>query len=82
MDNNTKNTTWGFDSLVKETPMWAKVATAIVILLTTVVTFVVAGDPGIPDPLKVRITLYLKGLDMLTYGVMRMFGINDANTDQ
>lgn len=79
-DNNPTTTTWGFGSLVKDTPMWAKVATAIMILLTTVACFAISGDPGIPDQLKVRLMVYLKALDMLTYGIMRMFGIsNDQN---
>lgn len=69
-------TTFGtVDSLVSETPKWAKWMFRIFILLTTVVTFVIAGDNAIAGELKLRILLYLKGADLFVLGLSKMFGV-------
>lgn len=69
------NLKFGPEGLVNETPMWAKWMFRIVALITTAAAFVVAGDPGIPDPIKVRVLLYLKGFDMLILGFSKLFGM-------
>lgn len=66
-------------SLAKETPKWATWSFRIVFILTTAVTFVIASDPAIPDALKVRIGVYLKGLDMVIWGIGRFLGIEPQN---
>jgi hypothetical protein len=68
-------TKFGISQLGSDTPKWANVALGLTIVLTTVAAFVVASDPGISDAIKVRITVYLKGVDMLVLGVSRLFGI-------
>lgn len=67
-------TTFGITQIGKKTPLWVKWVCAFFILLTTVATFVIAGDPAIHNDIKVRIGLYLKGADMLILGVSQMFG--------
>lgn len=67
-------TTFGLPSLTKQTPEWAKWVFRFTFVFTTVAAFVVSADPGIPDPLKVRIGVYLKAFDMLIYGVSKLFG--------
>jgi hypothetical protein len=66
---------FGFDAITQETPIWAKWVFRIVFLLTTVATFVIAADPAIADDLKVRLTVYLKALDMIVFGLSKLFGI-------
>lgn len=70
-----KNLKFGTDGILLETPAWAKWVFRITAILTTAVAFVVAGDPSIPDMMKVRILLYLKGLDIIVLGLSKMFGI-------
>ena len=62
-------------AIVSETPEWAKWTFRIVFAITGVATFIIAGDPSIPDDLKVRIGVYLKGIDMLVFTVSKMFGV-------
>jgi hypothetical protein len=66
---------FGTEQIAKETPQWAKWMFRIVFALTTVAAFIIAADPAIPDPLKVRIGVYLKGLDMLVFIFSKMFGV-------
>lgn len=66
---------FGASGLANDTPMWARWAFRITAMITTAACFVVAGDPGIPDILKVRILLYLKGMDMVVLGLSKMFGV-------
>jgi hypothetical protein len=62
-------------AIVSETPEWAKWTFRIVFAITGVATFIIAGDPSIPDDLKVRIGVYLKGIDMFVFTVSKMFGV-------
>lgn len=57
------------------TPKWATWLFRIIFILTTAVTFIIAGEPSIPDDLKVRIGLYLKGLDLFIWGIGRGLGV-------
>ena len=70
------------EALKADTPQWAKWMFRILILLTTIVTFIIASDPKIPDELKVRIGVYLKGADMFVLGIAKMFGVStDTEND-
>ena len=62
-------------SFKSPTPMWATWTFRIVFLFTTAATFVIAGEPSIPDEMKVRIGLYLKGLDVVIWGMGKGIGI-------
>lgn len=63
-------------AIVSETPEWAKWTFRIVFAITGVATFIIAGDPSIPDDVKVRIGVYLKGVDMLVFTISKMFGVS------
>lgn len=73
---------FGQAGLANETPIWAKWIFRIFSILTTAAAFVVAGDPSIPDMLKVRIMLYLKGADIVILGISNMFGLQPATQDE
>jgi hypothetical protein len=70
-----KNTKFGFGQFENETPMWAINSFRITLLLTFVATFIVATDQEIPRELAVRIGVYLKALDLLVFGISKMFGV-------
>lgn len=65
-------------SFVKPTPQWATWAFRIIFILTGVAIFIVAADPGINSVAKVRIGVYLKGFDMLVWGITRAIGVEVA----
>lgn len=66
---------FGLGQIGQETPLWAKNMFRVVFALTAVATFIIAGDPVISDEIKIRIAVYLKGLDMFMYALSKMFGI-------
>lgn len=63
-------------AILSETPKWAQWTFRVTFILTTVATFVIASDPHLTDDVKVRIGVYLKGLDMVIYGVSKLFGVD------
>lgn len=72
----------GIDQIKNETPQWALWMFRITIILTTVATFIIASDPAISDDLKVRIGVYLKGLDMIVLGFSKLFGVEPEKVEQ
>jgi hypothetical protein len=70
-----EKTKFGFGQIENKTPLWAKNIFRITLLLTFVATFVIASDPEIPAKLAVRIGVYLKALDLLVFGLSKMFGV-------
>lgn len=62
-------------AIAGKTPLWAQMVFRIVFLLTTVTTFLVASLNSIPVESKVEIITILKGVDMLIYGLSKMFGV-------
>lgn len=73
MAENTTN--FGIKGLKQDTPSWVTWCFRVIFVLTTVATFIIAADPSIPDDLKVRIGVYLKGLDMTVWGLGKFVGI-------
>ncbi len=64
-----------FGQLNAPTPMWAKIAFRITIIITSAATFIIASDPAISDDIKIRLGVYLKGFDLLILGLSNLFGI-------
>lgn len=62
-------------ALKTKTPLWAKNVFRVTLLLTSVATFVIAADTTIAPETAVRIGAYLKGLDLLVYGLSKMIGV-------
>lgn len=74
---------FGMEQIKEKTPLWAKWVFRIVFLLTTIATFVIAFEPAISDLAKIRIGVYLKGLDMFVFGLSKMFGVTlKTNEDE
>lgn len=70
------NITFGLNQAGNPTPLWARWIFRVFAILTTAAVFIIASDPAIPDALKVRIGVYLKGADMVVLGLANMFGVN------
>lgn len=62
-------------SIVLETPRWAKIMFRIVFLLTTAFTVFLIGTNLIQENVKLELMLAVKSLDVLIYGISKMFGI-------
>lgn len=75
MSEAVEKINFGPSAINQNTPNWAKWMFRIVFLLSTVATMIIAADPKIPDELKVRIGVYLKGFDVLIFGFSKMFGV-------
>lgn len=69
-------------SFSKPTPVWATWLFRIVFLLTATATIIIAGEDHIPDDVKTRIFLYMKGLDVLVWGLARGLGIDKSDIDK
>jgi len=70
-----KQNKFSHKSIVLETPRWAKITFRIVFLLTTAFTFFIAGTTLIEESVKFELMLGVKSLDVLIYGISKMFGI-------
>jgi len=69
-------------AIVSKTPMWAKIAFGVVTIIITVASFIIASDPAINDALKVRLMMYLKGIDLALLGFTKLFGVvHDDDVD-
>ena len=66
---------FSFNSIPLETPRWAKVMFRIVFLLTTSLTLFIAGTNLIQENVKFELMLAVKSLDVMIYGISKMFGI-------
>lgn len=73
MSNTTKFATG--EALNAPTPLWATYVFRTVIILTTVLSAWVAATNLIDEGNKFEVILVLKGLDTLTWGLSRMFGV-------
>lgn len=66
---------FGISQIKNHNPKWVKITFAIVILLTTAATFLIASEPRIPNGLKVEIGVYIKTFEIIVFGLSKMFGI-------
>lgn len=73
METKTK---FGFGSIAKHSPKWLVPSFAAAIAVIGVASFIITGDPGISDEMKVRINHYLTGLSMLISAVAPLFGVD------
>lgn len=66
-------------SFNKPTPAWATWIFRIVFLITTAATIVIAADPDIKDKTKVKLSVYLKALDFVIWGIGRGLGVEKGD---
>lgn len=57
------------------TPTWAKNMFRITFVLTGALTIFVAGSNLISEEIRYEIMLGIKSLDVIVYGVSKMFGV-------
>lgn len=79
---NKEDTTVKFGEINAPTPQWAKIAIRLTIVVVAAATFIAASDPGISDELKIRIGVYLQGLNLIVLGIGNLFGIVPDSTKE
>lgn len=62
-------------ALNSTTPKWAKNMFRVTLLLTSVASYVIVSDETVAAETAERIILYLRALDLLVYGLSKMFGV-------
>ncbi len=73
-------TQFGKKAIGLETPLWAKWIFRVFMILSGAATFIVASDPNIPNDIKISVAVWLKGADMVVFGISKMFGISVDET--
>lgn len=68
-----------FGAITSTTPIWAKWVFRGTLIVTSVATFIIAGDSHISAETAVRVGVYLKGLDLLAFGFSKLFGVTLDN---
>jgi len=63
-------------ALTNRTPLWAKNMFRITFILTSAISVFVAGTQLISEDAKFEWMLALKSLDVIIYGLSKMFGVS------
>lgn len=71
------NFQFGISQINKPTPLWAKYTFRIVFLLLSVAIFMVSDYPGINESLKLLLLKWFSGINMLVWGLSKMFGVEE-----
>jgi hypothetical protein len=67
---------FGFKSLNRPTPAWARIVFGVCLLITTVMATWVAGTTQLTDGQKFEWVLVLKCIDPFLYGLSRLVGVD------
>ena len=68
-------TKFGVNAIGLETPQWSKWVFRTVFILSTAATFIIANDPSISKDFKISAGVWLQSLEMVIFGLSKMFGI-------
>jgi hypothetical protein len=76
-----QETSFGIEQINNPTPRWANVVFGVIIILTTAISVWVAATSFITDVNKVEWLLIVKCIDIVIFGVAKLFGV-DPNKGQ
>lgn len=71
-----QQTSFGIEQLSNPTPNWTNVIFGVIIILTTAISVWVAATGFITDLAKVEWLLILKCIDMVVFGIAKLFGVD------
>lgn len=74
------NFQFGVSQIQKPTPVWAKYTFRVIFLLLSVAVFMVSDYPGINDGLKLLLLKWFSGVNMLIWGLSKLFGVEENGT--
>lgn len=69
-------TKFGVNQVMKHTPGWVVTSFSLAIVVLSVVSYMVSGDPGLSAELKARLLHYVVVVQMLLAGVAPFFGVD------
>lgn len=76
------NFQFGVSQIQNPTPLWAKYTFRIIFLLLSISVFMVSDYPGISESLKFLLLKWFSGINMLVWGLSKMFGVEEiGNAD-
>lgn len=70
---------FGLNQFNKPTPQWAKTVFGVITLLISVAIFMVSDYPGMGEMTKTLLMKWFAGINMLSFGLAKMFGVSDNN---
>ena len=73
---------FGFGQILSAPPKWVVAVIAILIILSSIAQFLIAGDPVIKAESQVRILLYLKGFEMFLLAVGALCGVKPTKDEE
>lgn len=79
MESNLK---FGLSQVNKPTPAWAKYTFRIIFLVLSVGVFMVSDYPGLNEQAKLLMLKWFSGINMLAWGLSKLFGIEEKQNDQ
>jgi hypothetical protein len=68
---------FGASQIQNPTPVWAKYTFRVVFLLLSFGTFMVSDYPGLTDHAKLVFLKWFAGINMLTWGLSKLFGFEE-----
>lgn len=75
-------TKFGTSQIQNPTPLWAKYTFRIVFLLLSVAVFMVSDYPGMNEYTKLLLLKWFSGINMLVWGLSKLFGIVDLEKSE
>ncbi|OSZ79103.1 hypothetical protein CAP35_12880 [Chitinophagaceae bacterium IBVUCB1] len=72
------NIHFGLSQIDKPTPRWIKYIFRIVFLLLSFGVFMVSDYPNIDEHTKLLLLKWFAGINMLTWGLSKLFGIENT----
>jgi hypothetical protein len=75
-------TKFGTSQIQNPTPLWAKNTFRIVFLLLSVAVFMVSDYPGINEHTKLLLLKWFSGINMLVWGLSKLFGVVDLEISE
>jgi len=75
------NMQFGLSQINKPTPQWIKYSFRVIFLLLSFGVFMVSDYPGINEHTKLILLKWFAGVNMLCWGISKLFGIENKTND-
>ena len=72
-------TKFGISQIGKTTPTWATYTFRIIFLLLSFGSFMISDYPGIDESTKAILVKWFSGINMLTWGLSKLFGVEQLD---
>lgn len=73
---------FGPSQIARPTPLWAKYTFRVIFLLLSFGVFMVSDYPGINEHTKLLMLKWFAGINMLSWGLSKLFGVPEASDNR